>query len=585
MSLKSVIKRTAKKLFTKFMNIGLTSKVVVIYFIAVLFPTSVLACVFYQTNLKGLEEIYYENQRNVLLSAKENLTTQLNQITAAYNYYQQSDTLMELLLGSYADTANTLFYYIRDINPLIKATKVNSYIQSVSIYGYQEYSLNMENGLASVNYMNRDEAFIKEIKGHNGIWEISFDGNTPSLHYYRNIYASVYPYDIGILKFTVDLKALSSSFYRQVSRPFFFTNMEGSLIGYENGYFTKYESSPELLTDKKNNIYTLSFSEKFPSIIVPIQPMDNIKQQSGLILFTLIIMVIVFTIFYIMVTSSIISRLKVFSAHMRQTDAEELTPFENNGYLDEVGSVISSYNGLVERTNNLIHENLKAQIQKRESDYYALQAQIQPHFLYNILENIRMSAEVNHDTVTADMLMALGKHMRYNLNMSSQPILLVDELYFARNYLQIHKIRMKEKVRFEILISSEIDDVYCPRFLMQPILENALQHGYRLDHQLFIQILVTDAEQGQHSGEIKILIQDNGNGIPEESLRIMQDKLCKREVEEASHVGLLNVNGRLSSFCKSGKGCIFIESKEGMGTQIIFYLKRGNKSEDIDSRG
>lgn len=578
-----------------FMNMELTNKVVVIYLIAVLVPTSVLAFGFYQINQRGLERTYYENQSNLILSAKENLTIQLNQISSAYNFYQQSDTLKQLLDGTYEDISNTLFYYIRDINPLLKATKVNPYITKIRIYGYQTYAMNMKNGLASISYFGKEEEFIQKIKNSGGIWELSQDDGRPELYYYRSIQTNTYPYSNGIVAFTVDLRALAESFYNQIGRPFYFKLSDGSLIEYAEGELQYVREMPSLLRDKKNHVYSIAFSEGFPSMLIPILPMKNIRAQNGFLFFTLSIMVIVFTAFYFLLNSSITSRLKAFTNHIRKSDAEMLMPFREQGYLDEVGVAISSYNDLLERTNNLIHENLKVQIQKGESDYYALQAQIKPHFLYNILENIRMNAEASHDLVTADMLLALGKHMRYNLNMSSQPIQLEDELYFARNYLQIHKIRMKEKISFEVLIAAEIDEVTCPRFLLQPLLENALQHGYRLDKQLVIQVLVTEGEmragmeedkekgkenieaQREFTGQkeyVKITVQDNGNGIPAPILKQMQIKLRQKDVEESHHVGLLNVNSRLSSFCKSEKGCIFISSQEGKGTKIEIFLKQ-----------
>ena len=234
---------------------------------------------------------------------------------------------------------------------------------------------------------------------------------------------------------------------------------------------------------------------------------------------------------------------------------------------------VGAYNELVERTNSLINENLRVQIQKRESDYYALHAQIHPHFLYNILENIRMSAEAHGDSDTADMLLALGKHMRYNLNMSSQPITLEEELASAKNYLQIHKMRNKN-IRSEILIATEIDQVYCPRFLLQPLLENALQHGYSLERPLHIRVQIIDGEEMERPGEVCICIEDNGNGIPEEVLLPLKEKLLRKEVEKSNHVGLLNVNSRLSVFCGAKEGCIFIESRPGEGTSVICCLKR-----------
>lgn len=575
-----------------FMNMELGRKVIVIYLIAVLLPTLGLGMGVYQMNLKTLENSYYESQKNTIISAKENLTIQLNQIAAAYNFFQQSDTLMELLGGKYTDVSNTLFYYIRDVSPLLKAARVNPHIERVGIFGFREYALNMKNGLASVNSLDLDPAFLEEIRTSGGLWEFRFSGENSELYYYRMLTRNTYPYETGIVVFKIDVQTLMKSLYQQVAKPVFLQSASQELIVYDGKRFSEYTIAPEEWMSYENQIYQFDTAEGFPRILIPIMPMKRIQKQGILIVLALSGVLFIFTILYFFLSSSITSRLKAFAQHLKSSDAENLVPFNSRGYQDEVGVVIDSYNELLERTNNLIHENLKAQIRKQESDYYALQAQIQPHFLYNILENIRMNAEANHDPVTADMLLVLGKHMRYNLNMSSRSVSLEDELYFAKNYLQIHKIRMKERMRFEVLISAEIDGIRCPRFVLQPLLENAFQHGYRLERQLYIRIWVLDGEEYGQPDSVKILVGDNGNGIVPDQLEVLQDRLRRKEVEETHHVGLRNVNSRLASFCNREESGLWIESRQGEGTEITFYLwqasaeekGKGGCDEDINCR-
>lgn len=575
----SAAEHKRKSALARFMDMELGRKVVVIYLIAVLLPTLGLGVGIYQMNLKALENSYYENQRNTITSAKENLTIQLNQVAAAYNFFQQSETLMDLLACMYTDVSNTLFYYIRDVSPLLKAARVNPNIERVGIFGFNEYALNMENGLASIETLDLDPYFLEKIRTSGGLWRFLSSGKDNELYYYKMLTKNTYPYETGLVVFKVDMEALMKTLYQQVSRPIFLEPEDGSLMGYDGKRMficAKMEEEPDSNGDR---LCRFTVAEGFPQILIPIEPMRKIQMQGVLIVLALIVLLLVFTLLYFFLSSFITGRLKAFAQHLRSSDEENLVPFDSHGYQDEVGVVIASYNELLERTNNLIHENLKSQIQKRESDYYALQAQIQPHFLYNILENIRMNAEANHDPVTADMLLALGKHMRYNLNMSSQPVSLEDELYFAKNYLQIHKIRMKEKMRFEVLISAEIEKITCPRFLLQPLLENAIRHGYNLDKQLYIWIWVLDGREYGNPDGVKILIGDNGNGIDPERLQTLQEQLLRKEIEEAHHVGLLNVNSRLASFCGKKEGCIRIDSRQGKGTEITFYLWRSNEGE------
>lgn len=567
----------------RFMNSNLTKKLIVIYVLAFFIPITLLSITFYQNNLKKIEETYYENQHNILLSSKESLSTQLNQISAAYNFFQQSESLQLILNGTYSDVSNTLFYYIRDINPLITAATVDPYITNVHIYGFQNYALNMENGLASTTKLEKDEAFFDTVRHNRDLWEFTASSSVPSLQYYKGLFSSSYPYYIGILSFDIDLEGLSQNFYQIIMRPFFFQLQDGSLIGYDNGTFIDYNKDLSMLSDSCDHIYTLQFTNGMPQILVPISPPISTQHQFGQIMSSIITMIFVFSIFYLLLSLSVTNRLRSFAEHIQNTNALQLKPYESNSYTDEVGIVFHAYNEMVLRINNLINEVLTVRLQKQDAEYYALQAQIKPHFLYNILENIRMNAEINHDPSTADMLQSLGQHMRYNLNRSSHPILLEEELRHARDFFQIHKIRMHNKIALEISISTEIDDVYSPRLLIQPLLENALQHGYILGSQLKIKISVTEAQDPLWSNFVMICIRDNGNGISSDTLSDLNNKLNYNEIEENNHVGLLNVNNRLATFSSHDTPCLFIDSSVHQGTAITFYLRhdKGAQYENI----
>ena len=564
-------------LLNRFMNLKITWKILLIYLTVILIPTSLLLTYFYQMNKKSMTQSYYESQQNMILSAKETLSTQMSQITANYYYFQQSDSLSELLNGVYPDTSTTLFYYMKDIRPLIKNSKLNNFIKNVGIYGYKEYPLNMKYGLGSVEMLDRDEAFLSKLPSNNGFWEISRENNDVTIRYYRQIYTNHYPYNRGVLVFYMDAENFFKNFYAQVKRPFYFSCSNGSFISYNDGNYLFYDTLPAVLRDEKNKILSLQFPENCPVMEIPVFPLEYLERQNSFFSVGLVFLILLFSLFYFLMNRSLYQRLTGFTRHLQNASADELLPFETVAYKDEIGIAINAYNDMLSRTNHLIHENLKIRIQKQNSDYYALQAQIKPHFLYNILENIRMNAEIAGDSDTADMLLLLGRHMRYNLNMSCHPLLFQDELYAAKTYLQIHDIRIKGKIHYEISVSTELDDVWCPRFILQPLLENAIQHGYSIEHSLFIKITVTDSENMLYPNSVQVIIQDNGNGISSKQLTEFQKKIKAKTMEEDQHVGLLNVNARLSSFLKSPEGCLDISSSPNKGTSVIFYLKRGKE--------
>ena len=565
----------------RFMNWKLTYKMFFIYIVAVLVPTSILALGFWNANMNGLQKAYYETQVHTIFAARENLSINLNQIAASSNYYQRSDAVLELLLEQNLQVSDSLFRYIKDILPLNKAAMLNTYVKRIGLYGYQNYSLNMDFGLANISHLNKSEDFLQEVKASGGKWKMEIDNSGPMLCYYCYIYSSTYPYDRGIMVVEANLEKLAENFYQQLGKPFYLHMEDGDRLKYGESGFEILEEDAYL---ENENTYKI-LMENFPEIIVPLLPMESREGQIELILFIMAVMVFVFTALYIMTNYSITARLSRFAEHIRKIDAQAPVIFEGNRYQDEVGLAISAYNEFAERTNYLINENLRVQLQKKESDYYALQAQIQPHFLYNILENIRMVAEANHDLETADMLLALGRYMRYTLNRSAQPIPLEKELGFAKNFLVIHRMR-NDNIRFRIQISTEIDKVFCPRFVLQPLLENALKHGYCLNEKLDIDIQVQDAEK-EGNQQVQVIVKDNGNGMSADILFMLRDKLKAKEVKEAEHIGQLNVNSRLTAFCLPEEGGLSIDSRLGKGTCVSFFLPRreGAKYENFNSGG
>lgn len=564
---------------TRFMNFSLTKKILIIYCISVLLPTSILMGVIFRMNISSMQKSYLESQKNVILSAKETQMLQFNELTSKAEPFRQSNVLLNMLSGNYPKTSDYIFYYLQDVQPLLKSAKATSQIRAIHIYGFSEYPFDLSEGITFVKNTNLTQEFIQELQKTSTLWQFSIENGDPKLSYFSAIYGNDFPYYYGILHMELDPSICLENFIPLSDHPIYcqLLNNKNSIFQWNGKDFISLSSKDSSQIINSNFTEKISFRNSNFSLLLPLNSMPT---TSSWIYFILLLLatLLIFTVFYCLVTFSILKRLHLFSLHIQNSEAEKLTLYEDDPYQDEVGQVISAYNQLLTRTNYLIHENLLVQIQKKESDYYALQAQIHPHFLYNILENIRMSAELHHDSETGDMLQALGQHMRYTLNMTSRPITLDEELQFAKNFLRIHKLRMKDKLDFQILISAETDAIICPRFLFQPLLENSLVHGYRLDRPLTIQITITEGTKSR----VIVTITDNGNGIDNNSLTQLQTRLKNGEIEVENHVGILNVNRRLMSFSNIPQNYLHIKSTENTGTEITFFLERSSNYEDTD---
>ena len=561
-----------------FLKMRLPRKMLIIYILVVLIPTVALASAFFISNVHTTKGMYEQSQRYAMSTAREMLDIQIGQLDQAFQLFQNSNTLTDLLMDDSPNISSTMFHYFRDVRSLISTTMAIPNVLNIRLIGTGDVLLNMDKGIASTKHLTEADKFIMEIKAIDGLWFVTWEEGEPLLKYYRSLYSSKFLLKQGVAEFTLDFNSIVMPLTNLNATSLYFIVNDDTIVEYKDDTFYHYQEDAQSL-HANHTFYSIKAQHGFPEILIATTTPQTITHQNQFLLLLLITLIIIFTALYFLLTKTITDRLIAFKTHISQMKTNDLKPFGSE-YDDEIGIVISAYNELVERTNNLIHENLLVTLKKKEADYYALQSQIKPHFLYNILENIRMSAETHHDSETAAMLIALGKYMRYSLNMSHNSISLTDELYSAKNYLEIHKIRMKEKIEVEITSSTETNDVFVPRFLLQPLIENSILHGYHLGRKLQISIFVTDgADIGKPNCVILELI-DNGNGITKERLTKLQDMLLQRKTDAVNHIGLLSVSSRLSAIYNDSKHThFFIESSEGSGCKITLQLiKKGKYS-------
>jgi two-component system sensor histidine kinase YesM len=559
------------------MNLKTTHKLLIIYILIILLPTTSLAAALYRNSYSSIQQSYYVNEENTLRNAKDNLLTQLNQISEMSYYFQQSDMLEPLLMGTYQNVSDTVYHYIEDVVPLVKATKVNSHVISTNLYGFQKYYLNMPmaDGFSSVEYMNKDATFISKLKhSRKGLWEFSFNSeDVPSLVYYKYLFSNIYPYDLGIVEITADFSALLATFSNQTEYLVYVNQSDTQpLILYENEKFSTSRFTFQEYTKTIKHYCKLNLNELNLSLVIPITGMPEVTNNANYIMIALLILLIAFTALYFLFSASFSSRLSAFNKHIISTNVDNLTCFKSPEYKDEVGYAIRSYNELVIRINQLINENYKIQLQSKDAEFYALQAQIKPHFFYNILENIRMCAEEHKDYETSKLIQVFGDFMRYNLNPSVSIISLREEMRSANNYLKVHKILMGDKLTIDIGAYTDIDHVSCPRFILQPLLENALKHGRKTTDTFEISVSVYDIQE--YPEYVMVKITDNGIGIPSGQIDLLQSSMNSNTLDLEHHVGLRNVNARIISYTGIPEAGLQIKSNLGKGTTITFLLPR-----------
>lgn len=249
---------------------------------------------------------------------------------------------------------------------------------------------------------------------------------------------------------------------------------------------------------------------------------------------------------------------------------------------DEFSQIYDNLYLMSENIKKLINEvykqNLeKEQIKSKQSDmsFKMLATQINPHFLFNTIETIRMKSLASGDKEISTMLKLLAQLLRYNLSVKGQPVSIKKELEAVKNYLTIQHFRFGERISYDIKINCELEDVYILPLIIQPIVENSFTHGLE-NKEKGGKINIFIDKINQDEKEILIIkISDNGSGIKKEQLEKIREnlKLEKQDSLETSgmSIGLGNVTSRIKLYYKNGSD-VEINSQEQEGTEVILKL-------------
>ncbi|MCR5187778.1 MAG: sensor histidine kinase [Treponema sp.] len=249
------------------------------------------------------------------------------------------------------------------------------------------------------------------------------------------------------------------------------------------------------------------------------------------------------------------------------------------GGSDEFEAIYHELYEMSKDIKNLINEIYRQNIEKEqflskqsEMSFKMLSNQINPHFLFNTLETIRMKSIASGEKDVATMLKLLASLLRYNLGIKGKPVPLIQELEAIQNYLNIQHMRFEDRVSYDIVTMCDIKDVMILPLLIQPLVENSFSHG--LEDRVsggFIYILInTENQKGKKI--MNISVKDNGCGIDEDKLEELNKEL-KSAVDDidSTHIGIANVNSRIKLYYGKEYG-LSINSDFGEGTVVTIKI-------------
>lgn len=303
---------------------------------------------------------------------------------------------------------------------------------------------------------------------------------------------------------------------------------------------------------------------------------------------TTVVAIALLLVAMIKVTGTITVPLKDLCAHIRDCkDSGSLTRFDYS-YHDEIGTLVQVYNDMLTQIGSLLASQeiyiaqLKEEKQrldveqklKRRAELQALQAQINPHFLYNTLDAIRWKAEKIGAADIVQMTTSLATLFRISLSRGEEIIPIEQETKHVLSYLQIQQQRYGDKLTYYFDIAPEAFQLYTVKLVLQPLVENAIYHGIK-ESDAPGEIAVSVRVEGDI---VTMSVTDNGRGIPEDRLQVLQTGLDRGLSVNSDGYGIFNVNERLRLHFGQAYG-LKLESQWGKGTTATLTMPRITEKE------
>lgn len=345
-----------------------------------------------------------------------------------------------------------------------------------------------------------------------------------------------------------------------------FTNM-GDNIVYEEDIPRLGEKSYKTIVSLKGlNLDLILYNDRSVA--------SSVLQDYHVIIITMILFTIVIPLFTLaLINKSIITRILKLEQAFGEDEDNVFHHIEDIDGTDEIANLMRKYNSMVDLTNNLVTTVYKDRLKEQENDLarknaelLALQSQINPHFLFNALESIRMHSLLKGETETSVMVGKLALMQRQNVEWGQDFVTVKKEMESIEAYLYLQNYRFGERLKFELDVTEDCENYLIPKLTVVTFVENACVHGIEskpTQGWIFVRAYKNDAY-------LSIEVEDTGGGMTEEEVKDMEEKIKNVSLDSIKgkkHVGILNACLRLKMIT-SNTVEFFIDSEEGIGMSV-----------------
>lgn len=593
-----------RKFSTFIRNLSVSWKFILAYYAVLIIPVAIFGGYFYmRASDDSISQAKLVMERN-LLQTRASMLQKVKLIENISRIITTDDSVQSIFYYDYQDENDRLKDFQFDVSPMLENVhRQNNLIYAIRIFTSQTIFTEMVGSYYSIRKGDSPQWYdeVARIMPKSSGWIATHQSIGNALREWPEISEEVVSYsgsilspvsasqvNIGLVEIEVRESLLFDMLRDTVISKWgkvFVANIDGVVVSnnipalYMKNVstlgFLDYDAADKLskvekLENKQSIVITIPV-EDINCSIVGIFPVENFNSDArGSIINLLIVLAvssILLGIIIYIITNMLLRRVKKLVKAMKQVKDNNLDVSVPVHTMDEFGELGLNFNHMTGRIHELVETVYKIQLMEREAELKALEAQINPHFLYNTLATISCVARKGSPEEVASISNSLAKFYRLVLSKGGTTISVKEEIDMVQAYLQIQKIRFEDIFDVVYMLDEAAMNCMIVKNLLQPLVENALNHGIEPKRAHGLLIIRADMKQGS------LILQVIDDGVGMDS-RTLADIIAGRVERSIGGYAIKNVIERLAAYY--GEGHSFeVFSRPGIGTQVIITIKAG----------
>jgi Predicted signal transduction protein with a C-terminal ATPase domain len=586
------------KLVDKIKSLNLIWKLTILYIVLITIPLAIFTYSYYKQSYKQIIENYNLIYREQLYQAETTIRKEMNK-----SEYLSSaicnDNMLRKYLEFYTSGSEYDLFLLLYVSPyLSNINLLNSDMNSYLIYGTNKNMPRYQNIIFNEDVV-KDEGWYGQLRDSHSvstIWDFPHSINSRDLQGYKtsisnkNVISlhskiiSNYSYKVlGYLELNINTddflgynnKNSKNDQYRLLllnksDKTVYEFFKDTYIVNPPNGIYQKDAQSYGIISVDNNKYISLAKDiNELNSRLILLYPYKYVQntsvQKASIIAILSLIVLLSISLLGYLVTNLILKRLKILVDTMKIVQEGNFNVKIEIQASDEIGKLNNAFNMMVSKINNLINTVYIKEITEKKAMLSYLQAQLNPHFLFNILESIRMLSESGRNADASNAIFCLSKLMRSHFSMKNM-VSLAEELDIVKAYTDLLNIRFNKRIHLQIVMPEDYKNIMIPPLILEPLIENSIKHGFKGSSKLcMIRIKIQKTNEKMYT----ITVTDNGKGISREEYRninemLVLDRSCSTNETAGCHVGLININTRIK-----------LNYGDNFGLKLFSYQNKG----------